>query len=277
MKAGTYYGLPDEDYHGRKDSLSYSGAKLLLPPSCPARFRYEQDHGRKPKAAWDRGHAVHKIVFGVGPEITVIDADNWMTKAAKEQRAAAYEASAVPLLRKEYEPAQDMAAAIHAHPLASRLLDLSTGEPEVSMFMLDPETGVPLRSRVDFLPHARDGRMILPDLKTSASAEPEAFAKSAANYSYNMQSVFYQDMVTGLGLADEVIFVFVVVEIDPPYVVSIIQLDEEAERIGRALKRQAIDIYQECTSTGRWPGYADDVALVQLPRWYARQHSEDQW
>ena len=275
---GVIDGMPDDIYHA-DPALSYSGAKLLLPPSCPAKYKYQRDHGRKSKAAWDLGHAVHKLVLGVGPEITVIEADDWRTNAAKAQRAEAYAAGAVPLLRKDYEPLAGMVASVRAHPLASSLLDPGNGTPEVSLFHTDERTGVNLRSRLDFLPHSRDGRMILPDLKSAASAEPVAFARSAAAYSYHVQSVFYQDMVTGLGLAEAVAFVFVVVETEPPHLVSVRQLDDEAERIGRALKQQAIDIFAECTATDTWPGYSasDQVELIQLPRYYVRQHEDQTW
>ena len=273
--AGVIDGMPDQEYRATP-ALSVSGAKLLLPPSCPAKFKWERDNGRESKPAWDLGHAVHQMVLGVGAEIRVIEADDWRTNAAKAQRTEAYAEGAVPLLRKDYEPIAAMVAAVRADPMASRLLDPSSGRAEVSLFGVDEPTGVNLRGRVDWLPAPRDGRMILPDLKTAASAEPESFAKSAANYGYHMQSPFYQDLVTALGLADEVVFVFVVVETTPPHVVSVIQLDEEAERIGRQLNRQAIDIYARCTETDIWPAYSDDVALVQLPRWYARQHEEQQ-
>jgi len=278
---GTYYGMPDEMYHGRTDSLSYSGAKLLLPPGCPALFKWDRDNVRPSKTAWDIGHAFHTLVLGVGAEITIIEADSWRTKAAQTERQEAYDAGAVPVLRKDYGQLTGMAASVRAHPLACTLFDPANGTPEVSLFMRDDASGVNLRGRVDFLPHSRDGRMILPDLKSSISADPESFAKAAANYSYNLQSVFYQDLVTGLGLADEVVFVFVVVAKDPPYLVSVIQLDEEAERIGRALKQQAIEIYAECTATDTWPSYDPDpaggpqVSLVQMPRWYTRTHSQD--
>ena len=57
---GQYGGVTPEVYHADPvfgGSLSSSGARALLPPSCPALFRHKQLHGEPPKAEFDFGHA----------------------------------------------------------------------------------------------------------------------------------------------------------------------------------------------------------------------------
>ena len=76
------YDIPEADYFGASYALSCSGAKLLLPPSCPARFFYRQDH-QEYKADWDFGSAAHNLVLDAGPEIAEILFDDWRKKAAK--------------------------------------------------------------------------------------------------------------------------------------------------------------------------------------------------
>jgi hypothetical protein len=87
---GVYEDISDTDYHGDKDSLSSSGAKALLPPSCPAIFKQWRDHGRPPKKEYDFGHAAHRYVLGKGSEIVLVDADSWRTNKAKDAKDAAY-------------------------------------------------------------------------------------------------------------------------------------------------------------------------------------------
>jgi hypothetical protein len=41
---------------------------------------------------FDFGHAAHKLVLGAGPEIVVVDAERWDTKAIKEEVAAIHAA-----------------------------------------------------------------------------------------------------------------------------------------------------------------------------------------
>jgi hypothetical protein len=264
LTAETYHADPVPERLGR--SLSASGAKKLLPPSCPAIFEWERRNGRPPKDAFDFGHAAHQMVLGVGAEIATIDAKDWRTKAAAEAKDAAHAEGKIPLLAKDFQVVAAMAGAIRSHPIASVLLDPANGKPEQSLFRQD-ESGVMLRSMLDWLPNSTTGRMIVPDYKTSTSASPEVFAKSVANYRYHMQDAWYRDMVTGLGLADDVAFVFIVQEKTPPYLVTVVELDTEAVRIGRELNRQAIDLYAECQSSGIWPGYTEDVELISLPAW----------
>lgn len=279
-------GLNEETYHadpvaGR--SLSVSGAKRLLPPSCPAIFKWERDNGRPNKAAFDVGHAAHGLVLGTGGVVEVLqtdvkkatkttpavigDAKNRMSTYTKDHDAEIRKAGKVPLLREEWEQVQAMTAAILAHPIASVLLDPAHGKAEQSIFFRDEPTGVSLRSRLDWLPETDGGRLIIPDLKTALSAEPKAFGKAAANFGYAMQDDFYRAAVRSLGIAEDIAFVFIVVEKAAPYVVTVCELDAEAKRYGAAKNRQAIDLYARCMERDEWPGYTSDVALVSLPKW----------
>lgn len=269
------YEVPEDVYHADKGSLSVSGAKKLLPPSCPARFKWDLDHGQKHRAVFDFGHAAHAAVLGVGAPVEVIHADDWRGKAAREARDAAYAAGKVPLLAAEAERVDGMAAALRRHEIASSLLDPSKGKPEQSLYMPDPVTGVMLRGRLDWLPDSGPAHLTVPDFKTAASSEPGTFARAAATFRYHMQAAFYSDLVTGLGLAEDVTFQFIVIEKTPPYVVSVVELDTEAIAIGRALNRTAIDLYADCLEHDRWPGYVDGVELVSLPFWATSEHELD--
>jgi hypothetical protein len=272
------YDLPDTTYHADPvpgGSLSSSGARKLLPPSCPAIFHYERTNPPEPTAAFDLGHAAHEKVLGGGPEIVLVDRERWDTKEVKAELAEIRERGAVPLKRAEYQQVQDMAAALREHPVASILFDPEYGRSEASLFWQDDRAGIWRRGRLDWLPdHDPCARMILPDYKTSPSANPDEFTRSAWKYSYHQQAAWYCDAVTALDLAEDPAFVFVVQEKTPPYLVSVVQLDAEAHRIGQRLNRRAIDVYTECTASGRWPGYSNEVELLALPYWYTRRFED---
>jgi hypothetical protein len=277
------YDIADDEYHSIKTALSCSGAKRLLPPSCPAIFKWELDHGRPPKPAFDFGHAAHKQVLGVGAEIRYITAKDvkgnpsydWSTKDAKEQRAKAYADGAIPLLEEQRGIVEGMAEALRAHPIAGLLLDPSNGKPEQSLFAVDDETGVPLRSRFDWLPNAVPGqRMIVADYKSAISSEPGAVAKAMANFGYFLQDAWYSAMVRRLGIDSDPAFVFIFQEKTAPYLVTVAELVPEAKRVGAEMMRRAIDLYAECASNDEWPGYANDVVPISLPRWFTYQYEE---
>lgn len=271
------YQMPADVYHADPvpaGSLSSSGARLLLPPSCPALFRYRVDHGQPPNRTFDFGHAAHQQVLGTGPDLVVVNAEDWRTNAAKEARDKAHAAGAVPLLAAEHEQVQAMAAALRAHPVAAVLFEPGAGRAEQALFWHDTEFGVWRRALLDWLRHRGTGRLIVPDYKTTKSAEPAALSRAMSTHGYYQQAAWYLDAVTALGLAGDVepAFVFVFQEKTPPYLVTICEPDYMAIKWGRIRNRKALDIYRRCQASGRWPGYADDVVRLSLPRWAENDH-----
>ncbi|MGH3680595.1 MAG: PD-(D/E)XK nuclease-like domain-containing protein [Natronosporangium sp.] len=282
------YDLPAEVYHRDPvpgGSLSQSGAKLLLPPSCPALYAYEQEHGRPGRrlsrhdaAPLRIGGAAHRLVLGAGAEIERVEADSWRTKAAQATGDAAEAAGRIPLLTAEHDQVLAMAAAVEQHPIAGPLFRPGSGRPEQSLFWRDQaHPDVWRRARPDWLPHPGSGRMILPEYKTAKSAARDAVERAIWDHGYHIQDAWYCDAVLALQLAGEVAFVLVVQEKTPPYLVHVVEPDAPAVRVGRLQARMAIDVYRQCRRTGRWPGYAEDVTLVSLPPWAQRQFTEETW
>lgn len=268
------YEISEEIYFGSQHALSCSGAKLLLPPSCPAKFFWQQDHPVY-KDVWDFGSAAHKVVLGSGPEMVVVPHPDWRTKDAKAMRDEARAAGKIAILERDHERVQDMAAAIRAHPMANALLNPEYGHAEQSLFWHDPESGILLRSRFDVLRDKVPGRLYIPDYKTGDSANPDSFARSAANFGYPQQDAWYTDGAKSLGYEDPA-FLFIIQEKEPPFLVSVVELDDEARRAGRARNRRAITVYRSCIDNARWPGYVadDDLEVIRLPYWYLRASEE---
>lgn len=272
------YEMSDQEYHADPvpgGSLSSSGARLLLPPSCPARFHYQREHGQPPAEHFDIGHAAHRLVLGVGPELVEVQASDWRTKAAREQAAAARARNAVPLLSDELERVKQMADALALHPIARALFDPDRGRPEQTLIWRDGPSRVMRRARFDWLPDAGPGRMIIPDYKTCRSADPDALARSVHQFGYHQQADWYRAGAIALGLAgDDTAFVFVCQEKDPPYLVTVVELDAMALRIGAIRNRRALEVYARCTSTGQWPGYVEGIELLSLPPWVEMQEGD---
>lgn len=252
-------------------SLSASGAKLLLPPSCPALFRYEQLHRRPPKKEFEIGTAAHALVLGSGPELVQIDEDDWRTTKAKAEVADARERGAVPLKPAEFAMVTAMAEALRAHPVAAALFDPARGLPEQSLFWIDEASGVWRRGRLDWLPVVGTGRMVVPDYKTADSVDKDKLSKSMHSYGYHIQAATYLDGIKALGIDAEPAFLNVFQEKRPPYLVRVMEPDVVALNIARDLNRRAIDIYAECKATDRWPGH-DGIELLSLPGWVENNH-----
>lgn len=269
---GIVLDLPERDYHAHH-SLSSTGARAIL--ESPARFHYGQSHPRADKAAFDLGSAAHSKVLGTGYEIVIIPEDILAengavsTKAAKEFVAKTRADGKVPLKRVVAEQVQGMSEAILAHPSARALFE-QEGNAEASVFATDPATGVPLRARFDYLAPTTV------DLKTTGKeASPSGFARSVANFGYDVQYGQYIDvleMVTG----ERREMAFVVGETEPPYLVGVYQLDRDFSDMGVVKARSAREIYAECLATGIWPGYSDDIGFV-VPPMYAIYDYQDRF
>lgn len=261
---GLYADVEESAYHrdvvlaptlGR--SLSSTGAKTIL--DSPARFAYQREHPVT-SDAFDFGTAAHTMLLGSGPEIAVIEADSYRTKAAQAQRDAEREEGKVPMLSPDYMRALDLVDAVLAHPVAGAIFR-ADGKAEQSLYWVDDETGVTCRGRIDWL-HPR----AIVDFKTSANASPAKFSRALVDYGYALQAAWYSDgyeAVTGERLP----FIHVVVEKEPPHLVAVYQLDDEALAYGREQGAQARRLFAECESSGEWPGYPSEVVSVSLPAW----------
>lgn len=276
-KDGIHTTVPEDVYHQDRGSLSVSGAKLLLPPSCPAKFREYQDNPPKPKRVYDFGHLAHRIVLGDGPKFAVLDpavhglkkdgtpADSPRATAGwKAAEAEAREAGLIPVSIDEWSVAEAMAEKVAEHPATAELF--TSGTAEVSLYSTDPQTGVRLRGRCDWL--TEDGLIV--DYKTSTTANPAELERKFWALGYHMQADWYRSLVIACGLHPNPRFVFVVQEKTPPYVVTPVEYDDEAMFEARRLNRQAIDTYVHCLATGEWPSYAVGTVTISLPRFALR-------
>lgn len=268
-QAGVVDDLDELAYHAHP-ALSSTGAKQLL--ANPARFRWIREHGQAPKRAFDFGSLAHLEVLGKGAQIDVVEAEDWRTKAAREQRDKAREAGLIPALVRDVEQARAMAAAVRAHPAAADLF--SRGDAERSMFWTDPATGVPMRARTDwFRPGLDGGRALVVDYKTAAqSVAPKNVPRIIHSWGYHQQADWYLRGVRELGLHPEPVFLFVLQEKTEPYPVTVVELDEEALRVGRGRNDAALQLWLRCNETGVWPAYGEGVELVSLPGWAIAEH-----
>lgn len=271
------YDIPEDDYHRdpvKGGSLSYSGAKKLLTEGGPELFAYEREHPAPPSKEMELGTAAHKLVLGVGQELTEVKADNWRGKKAADDADAARAQGKLPLLTKELAVVRAMAARLREHKRALQLLG-QPGRPEMSGFWVDPAYEVWWRCRWDYMPEPDPRyRPVLGDYKTCVSAAPADFAKACAGYRYYLQAERYTAAYAALfgsriGAAPG--YALIAQEKTPPYRVAVYELHPAALRKGREDAMRAMEIYRDCTETGVWPGYSPEIEVLDLPYWAYRE------
>lgn len=243
-------GMPNAEYHAAA-GLSSTGAKTIN--TCPAEYHWQRSHPVH-KDAYDFGTVAHELVLGKGDGFHVVEAANWMTKAAKEERDAAREKGLTPILAKDYERAESLAQSILRNPETGPLF--ASGAAEQSAFATDPDTGTAVRCRPDWLTETRTGRPVCVDLKTTAgSTHPSDLLGRYGvikKFGYYQSAAWYIDTLALCGIEDA-LFLLAFASKEQPHEPRVVTLDEESIVEGRRLNRQALATYAECTERDEWP------------------------
>jgi exodeoxyribonuclease VIII len=257
-------GMPNDVYHGH-ESISKSGLDLVA--RSPAHYRFRQ--ASEPTRAMEIGTAIHTAIL----EPARFDAEYVLLKDVKDRRASEYKQAVAAhgtervLVATEADNVIGMRESVLSNPRVTQWL-ASGGAAELSLFALDPVTGVTVRIRPDFLTTSNS----IIDLKSTVDARMHSFSKAILNYNYHMQAAFYMDVfkwATG-ETADS--FRFIAVEKELPHASMVYRLDDTAIAEGRKLYRQALDTYAKCLEADQWPAYeSGEDDLISLPDWEIRR------
>ena len=249
--------LDESIYHKAVGIGSTALAKFF---QCPARYHFYQyesgEHESTPQQIF--GSALHMHVLE--PDIfhdhysslePGIDRRHKDYKRLQKLRPNVHFFSA-----DEYQKLTDMSLAIRQK--YSGLIICS--EKEVSVFRKDQDDELILKGRLDIW--EREARIIT-DLKTTKSADPDIFMKSAADYSYFLQAALYS------WLADARAFMFLIVEKDAPYLCSLVEYDDYARTQADNLLHSLLAEIRDAHETGHYRDYcfSDEVRLIGLPTW----------
>jgi len=247
-----------------------SGIARLLCDASPAHAReahpkLNPNYRPREDERFDLGTVVHAILLEGQAAIEVVDAEDWRTKEAREQRDTARAAGKVPLLAARMADVQGIIVAVREQLDRHRAVPplFTAGEPERILLWHEPG-GVACRARLDWL---RDDRLAIDDLKTTTrSAKPDAYARNLFATGADVQAAFY---IRGVQELYEVTptWRWVVVETSPPYALSVITPGEDMLALARKKVDYALEVWRRCLATDTWPGYRPDVATAELPAW----------
>lgn len=276
MSARLVRDLDEREYHADTDSLSASGAKVLL--------------GKRPPApdsdALLFGRLVHTVILEphkldtyavlnadiIGVKANGDKADNpTATKAWKDAVFAAKQDGLTVIGGQMLDKANAIANAVREHPEAGRLLAAAT-DTEVSAYAEHP-SGAMVRARFDAL-HPRG----IVDVKTCRDADPEQFGRVVHGLMYHVSAANYIDIARANGLAaDE--YALICVEKEPTpggdYRVAVMEIHEDAIDKGRELMAEACDRWLALGKRIDLPHYGDHRHVVDLPPWAYDDDFED--
>ena len=260
--------MPNDEYHAHA-GISNSG--LTRFSVSPAHYKYAPKN--EPTRAMEIGTAIHAAIleperfksqYMLLPEVKA-------RTATEYKKAAATLGSELVLIGNEVSNVLGMYESVHSSEYIHNRLSES-GHTELSVFAIDPETGVLCKCRFDYLSDTL--RAI--DVKKTQDARPEPFSRSIDNYRYHVQAAFYSDVFkwcTGKELKS---FEFLAVEEKQPHGRKLYKLCDESLDIGRRMYRENLSEYAECLANNYWPLYeCDDSELISLPYWTLSKYEND--
>ena len=218
------------------------------------------------------------MVIGSAVHTSVLEIDKWdatyaVTPAGINKRTIAGKAewnvfttaagTRTVISREDADLVGKITEGVFKHPAASSLLGLP-GKAESSLFWTDAETGLECKCRPDYL--LDDGSTIV-DVKTTESASPADFMQSIVKFRYHCQAAWYLHGVEQATGKRPEQFVFVCVEKRPPFACAVYVAAPEMVQIGWDTARANLDRLAECMAADAWPGYSDQVELINLPAW----------
>lgn len=264
------YDLTHDEYHGDPcETIALtSGWCHMLTTSSPAHVWAAHPKlgnlvQRKDTKAFDLGTAAHALFLEGDDRITVIDADDWSTKAAKEARDAARADGRIPMLARQAESVLTMVAAAHKFFASTELAGVKA-HTEVSLVARYEDTF--LRARPDWL---SDDRLTILDYKSTAgTCSPSAFARRTLfSNGYDIQAAFYRMVNAMSGGPENARFLWMVQETDAPYLCSLVGASPSVMAVGAAKVDAAVVTWRECMRSGIWPAYGPKIAWADAPPW----------
>lgn len=154
---------------------------------------------------------------------------------------------------------------VHVHELFDALMGnpyisvgLADGEAELSCFAIEPETGLLIKCRFDFL--NRFGQAW--DVKTARSADDRPFTYHANDMAYDIQDAFYRLVGTLCGL-DINAFLFAVVEKEVP-IADVKEYSPNTQMRAKEKLRHYLAKFKTCLETNEWPAYKSEPSITQM-------------
>lgn len=292
---GIHFGVPMPEYL----KAPAIGASILraVVDRCPAAGFYES--WRNPdrpseeddaavteaqKKAQGRGSVGHAILLEGSEAIcSVVDPrdhpaektgaipEGWKNKSIRGARDQARAAGKIPVLLDDMAEIRAMVAS--AQTFIGTLRDDQAdvwrafqpdgGDSEVTMFWKEGDDLC--RMRPDRL--SKD-RSVIVDLKfTARSAEPGSWGRTQLlGMGYYVSAAWYLRGARDLCGVDASYY-FLVVEVTPPYLCSLVGVSPEWLALGDSKIRTALKVWDQCKATGVFPAYPARACFPDMPPW----------
>jgi hypothetical protein len=210
------------------------------------------------------GRATHTAVFE--PQRFQLDYAVW----SGDRRGGAYQqfadeaaAQGRSILKEgEYSTALAIRDSVRGIPEVAALLE--KGQPETSLFWVNPQTGLACKGRLDWI--AGEGAIL--DLKTTTSIDPRIFATHAWRMGYFHQAAMYQEgYAVSSGMGTILRCGLIAVEKDPPHACRLFWLDPDSLSNAWSENQGWLNQVKGCMAASVWPGPGPVESELAAPAW----------
>jgi len=260
---GFIKDLPNDDYH-KMEGVSKTGLDKI--ERSPAHYKFREF--KDPTRAMAIGSAIHCAILEpdrFGKDYKVTECKARTEKAYKEAKAEF--GGEFALTAQEGLKVLGMQESVGNNLEAMQYLT-APGNAELSAVITDPETGITIRCRYDWI---TDSGVSVDVKKTQ---DIRKFAKTVFDYRYHVQDAMYSfiyKQITG----EDLRFYFLAVEEEKPHSSQMFLLDDTALEIGNYYFRKNLRTYAECVNADKWPHPDCEEGLIELPNWAISQYEND--
>lgn len=272
IESGEFYQMSNEEYHRGlgKDWESRSGLAHIL--ESPRKYKWGKEHPEdldvfdKKAEKYHFGTAVH--TYFLEPENfdndIYIMLDERRSKATTEAVRASGKA---PIKQAVYDSIEEMSKALNSgfYEKAREAITAQDNFIEMSGFMIDPETGIKLKTRPDWI----SSDQVIWDLKKHGGMK--SFKNTAMDLHYDLQAAIALKVVSFCTGVQHTQIGYVVVEDAPPHEWSVWIANEAYIASGREKLTRALELLFVCLRTDIWPGVEDEYQLLTPPIWRINQ------
>jgi hypothetical protein len=299
---GLHEGIPHRQYHednlNERPTLSSSIASILVDEfSCPAdakarhprlsRVVGEEDEGEEDEdrsGVKARGNLVHSLLLGGGQDMEVVmrdypavkktgaeaytgPAENFQSDSAKAYRDRILAEGKMPVLQRKLDDAREAVMAIESRLSLPPMREVS--------FIWESD-GVLCRGRADALwLDEHKGEAIIYDIKTCSNFR-SATGGHVMKFHLHIQHAAYIEAIETLfpALAGRVTFKHIFCRVSGRFDVIHRRLSAELAELGRRDWDRAKKAWQECLTSGKWPGMSDVEQFIEAPGYALAQDLE---
>ena len=262
----TIPGLyPDLAYHSPirhtpTRALTYSGIKILV-TETPENFIAPRT---KKSEAMNFGSIVHALALDKGDKFQISPYSDYKTKDAREWRDEVIEQGDIPIKPADYAEAADMAKVIKRKIHVA--LDGAKYQTEVPFFWQEGETWCSGMADV----WCEERSMVI-DPKVTSRIHGEIARAHIYNQGWHLQSAWYRRGLEAImpERAGRLVFANLLISPDEPYTSRLISVSEAWRHIGERECLRALRLFDQCMATDTWPGYPQEVEVLDAPVWAA--------